>query len=106
MGDEDEDKGEDKDEDEKMRHTVSESYSPPALAVPALEVMDSEIRRAVECDIKMEITSLELDEALCVTFDLPARPHADLLEKELVMEKLEDEDGHVMFGMWTNSIFQ
>lgn len=47
MGDEDEDKDEDKDEDEKMRHTVSESYSPPALALPALEVMDSEIRRAV-----------------------------------------------------------
>lgn len=54
----------------------------------------------------MEITSLELDEALCVTSDLPARPYADLFEKELVMEKSADEDRHVMFGMWTNSIFQ
>lgn len=54
----------------------------------------------------MEITSLELDEALCVTSDLPVRPHADLFEKELVMEKSADEDRHVMFGMWTNSIFQ
>lgn len=54
----------------------------------------------------MEITSLELDEALCVTSDLPARPRADLLEKELVMEQSTDEDRHVVFSMRTNSIFQ
>lgn len=54
----------------------------------------------------MEITSLELDEALCVTSDLPARPHTDLSEKEMVMEKSEDKGRHVIFSMWTNSIFQ
>ncbi|TSL04244.1 hypothetical protein Baya_3924 [Bagarius yarrelli] len=81
------------DEEEEMYQTVSESYSPPTRALE-------------ECDIKMEITSLELDEALCVTSDLPVRPHTDLLEKELVMVESADEDRHVIFSMWTNSIFR